>query len=175
MESCAKQAHEFGLQASGMTIAPLLGFITEIHALGLDVAQGMLLAQPFYWDLNDRTRAFTKRFLPKTPNNYPSSLHAACYSAVTHYLKTAAAAGVPVMKESGRAAIAAMKRLPTDDDCFGPASIRPNGRFAPPVMQFQVKTQAESTMPWDVFKLVDTVPAELAWRPADGSCPLDRR
>ena len=93
MENCVKQAREFGLQAHGMTVAALLGFITEVKSLGLEAAQGLQMAETFYWDLNDRTRAFTKRFLPHTPDNYPSSLHASCYAGVTHYMRAVASLG----------------------------------------------------------------------------------
>jgi branched-chain amino acid transport system substrate-binding protein len=174
MEACVKQAREFGVGQHGMVLAALLGFVTEVHSMGPEVAGGLLVAEPFYWDLNDRTRAFTKRFLPKTPGNYPSSLHAGCYSAVTHYLKAAVKMGVPAAKASGRAAIAAMKAMPTDDDCFGTNSIRADGRFACPVTLFRCKTAAESRAPWDVYTVVETVPPDAAWRPVDGSCPLTR-
>jgi branched-chain amino acid transport system substrate-binding protein len=172
MEACVKQAREFGLDKTGMAIAALLGFVTEVHSMGLPTAQGLMLAEPFYWDLNDRTRAFTRRFLPKTPNNYPSSLHAGCYSAVTHYMKTAAQMGLTAAKASGRATIAAMKVQPTDDDCFGEARIRADGRFLAPVTLFQCKTPAESRRAWDVYKVLDTIPASQAWHPPDGSCGL---
>jgi branched-chain amino acid transport system substrate-binding protein len=172
MENCVKQAREFGLAQSGITVAALLGFITEVKSMGLDVAQGLQMSETFYWDLNDRTRAFTKRFLPKTPTNYPSSLHAACYAGVTHYLKAVADLG-PDKARSGRAAIAAMKRLPTDDDCFGANTIREDGRFLCPVHLFQVKTPAESKGVWDVYKPLATTPGAEAFRPmSEGGCAL---
>jgi branched-chain amino acid transport system substrate-binding protein len=172
MENCVKQAREFGLPQSGMTVAALLGFVTEVKSMGLDVAQGLSLSESFYWDLNDRTRAFTKRFLPKTPTNYPSSLHAACYAAVTHYMRAIVDLG-PDKARSGLAAINAMKRLPTDDDCFGKNTIRADGRFLCPIHLFKVKTPAESKSTWDVFNLVDTTPGPEAFRPmAEGGCPL---
>jgi branched-chain amino acid transport system substrate-binding protein len=172
MENCVKQASEFGLQQRGMTVAALLGFITEVKSMGLDVAQGLQMSETFYWDLNDRTRAFTKRFLPKTPTNYPSSLHAACYAGVTHYLKAVAALGVDKAR-SGTAAITAMKRMPTDDDCFGQNTIREDGRFLCPVHLFRVKTPAQSKFQWDVYNLVATTPGPQAFRPmAEGGCPL---
>ena len=172
MENCVKQAREFGLQARGMTVAALLGFVTEVKSMGLEVAQGLQVSETFYWDLNDRTRAFTKRFLPKTPDNYPSSLHAACYAAVTHYLKAVAKIG-PEAARSGRAAIAAMKALPTDDDCFGQNTIREDGRFLCPVYLFRVKRPVESRGPWDVFIPIATTPGANAFRPmAEAGCPL---
>jgi branched-chain amino acid transport system substrate-binding protein len=173
MENCVKQAHEFGLTQGGARIAALFGFITEVHAMGLQVGQGLLLSETFYWNLDDRTRAFTRRFLPKAAGNYPSSLHASCYAGVLHYLKAVAEMGPAQAKASGRGAVAAMKALPTDDDCFGRNSIRADGRFLCPVYLFQVKTPAESRMPWDVYNVAATTPADRAWRPlSEGSCPM---
>jgi branched-chain amino acid transport system substrate-binding protein len=117
-----KQANEFGLNNS-MKIAALLMFITDVHALGLDVAHGLNLTESFYWDLNDRTRAFTKRVLPKTPNNYPNMDHAGCYSATLHYLKTVADMGAAEAKKDGVATVNRMKAMPVDDDCFGKTKI----------------------------------------------------
>ena len=172
MENCVKQAREFGLPQRGMKVAALLGFITEVKSMGLETAQGLQMSETFYWDLNDRTRAFTQRFLPKTPDNYPSSLHAACYAAVTHYMKAVAALG-PDKARSGLAAIAAMKRMPTDDDCFGKNTIREDGRFLCPVHLFQVKTPAESKGVWDVYKPLATTPGPEAFRPMkEAGCPL---
>ena len=172
MENCVKQAQEFGLGAHGMKVVALFGFITEVKAMGLPTAQGLLVSETFYWDLNERTRAFTKRFIVKSPTNYPSSLHAACYAGVTHYLKAVASLGV-AQARSGVATIAAMKRLPTDDDCFGVASIRADGRFLCPVHLFRAKTPAESHNPWDLFDLVATTPGDTAFRPlSEHACPL---
>jgi branched-chain amino acid transport system substrate-binding protein len=173
MENLVKQAHEFGLTNSGMRIAALLGFVTEIHSMRLATAQGLLVSNTFYWDANDRTRAFTKRFLPKTPTNYPSSLHASCYAGVTHYLKAVTKLGVADARKSGRAAIAAMKAMPTDDDCFGKQKIRPDGRFITPVFLLQAKKPSESKQPWDVFNIVATTPAEDAFRPmSEHACKM---
>lgn len=169
MENCVKQAREFGLAERGMTVAALIGFATEVKSMGLETAQGLLVSEPFYWDLNDRTRAFTQRFLPKSPANYPTSLHACNYSATTHYMKAIAKLGPDAAKASGRAAIAAMKAMPTDDDCFGANRIREDGRFLAPIHLFQVKKPSESRMPWDVYNLKATTPADEAWRPMQGS------
>ncbi len=172
MENCVKQAQEFGLGAQGMKVVALFGFITEVKAMGLPTAQGLLVSETFYWDLNERTRAFTKRFVVKSPTNYPSSLHAACYAGVTHYLKAVASLGV-AQARSGVATIAAMKRLPTDDDCFGAASFRADGRFLCPVHLFRAKAPAESHGPWDLFDLVATTPGATAFRPlSERACPL---
>jgi branched-chain amino acid transport system substrate-binding protein len=163
-----KQAKEFGLQAR---IAALLMFITDVHALGLQTAQGLTLTESFYWDLNERTRAFTARVRPKTPNNWPNMIHAGCYAATLHFLKAVADIGVPAAKQSGAAIVSRMKAMPTDDDCFGHAHIREDGLLMVPSYLFQVKTPAESHGPWDYYKLVQTTPAEQAWRPlAEGGC-----
>jgi branched-chain amino acid transport system substrate-binding protein len=173
MESCVKQAHEFGLARSGIRIVSLFGFITEVKSMGLQTAEGLLVSETFYWDMNERTRAFTKRFVVKSPSNYPSSLHAACYAGVTHYLKAVAEMGIAKAKASGTDTIAAMKRMPTDDDCFGKASIREDGRFLCPVYLFRAKAPANSKGPWDVFDLVATTPGDKAFRPlSDKACPL---
>jgi branched-chain amino acid transport system substrate-binding protein len=172
MENSVKQAHEFGLAGRGKTVAAMFGFVTEMKALGLDTGQGLYLTEPFYWDLNDRTRAFTKRFLPKAGDNYPSSLHAGAYSVVTHYMKVAANIGVDKMR-SGRAAIAAMKAMPTEDDCFGKASIRSDGRFLCDMQLLRVKSPTESKAPWDVFQYVSTTPGDRAFRPlSEGGCTM---
>ena len=167
-----KQAHEFGLNSS-MKIAALLMFITDVHALGLDVAGGLNLTESFYWDLNDRTRAFTKRVLPKTPNNYPNMDHAGCYSATLHYLKTVADMGAAEAKKDGVATVNRMKAMPVDDDCFGKTKIREDGRNLVPSFLFEVKKPSESKHPWDYYKLVVETPGNEAFRPlADGHCPF---
>ena len=174
MENSIKQAHEFGLARGGKTVAAMFGFVTEMKALGLETGQGLYLTEPFYWDLNGRTRAFTKRFLPKAGDNYPSSLHAGAYSATLHYMKAAAAIG-PERMRSGQAAIAAMKAMPTDDDCFGSASIRSDGRFLSDTHLFQVKSPAESHGPWDILKYVSTTPGAVAFRPlSEGGCTMGK-
>lgn len=173
MENAVKQAREFGITKSGMKVAALLGFVTEIHSMGLETAQGLLVSDTFYWDGNARSRAFTERFIRKSPDNYPSSLHASCYAGVTHYMKAVAKIGVAEARRSGRAAIAAMKSMPTDDDCFGKQMIRPDGRFITPVFLLEAKTPQESRMPWDVLKILSTTPADKAFRPmSEGGCPM---
>lgn len=167
-----KQANEFGLNNS-MKIAALLMFITDVHALGLDVAHGLNLTESFYWDMNDRTRAFTKRVLPKTPTNYPNMDHAGCYSATLHYLKACADMGVAEAKKDGVATVNRMKAMPVDDDCFGSSKIREDGRNLVTSYLFEVKKPAESKGPWDYYKLVATTPGDEAFRPlADGHCPI---
>ncbi len=163
-----KQAKEFGLQAR---IAAMLMFITDVHALGLQTAQGLTLTESFYWDLNDRTRAFTDRVRPKTPDNWPNMIHAGCYAATLHFLKAVADMGVPAAKQSGSAIVSRMKAMPTDDDCFGHAHIREDGLLIVPSYLFQVKTPAESRGKWDYYKTAQVTPAEEAWRPlSEGGC-----
>jgi len=163
-----KQAKEFGLQAR---IAAMLMFITDVHALGLDVAQGLTLTESFYWDLNDRTRAFTERVKPRTPNNWPNMIHAGCYASTLHYLKAVTQIGVANAKQSGAAVVAAMKAMPTDDDAFGKGRIREDGMAMFPSYLFQVKTPAESKGPWDFYKQVSSYGPDEAWRPlAEGGC-----
>lgn len=168
-----KQCYEFGARQRGMRIAPLLMFITDVRAVGLEIAQGLTLTESFYWDLNERTRAFTDRIRPKSPDNWPNQAHAGTYSAVLHYLKTVADMGAAEAKRSGAAAVARMKRMPTEDDAFGRGSIREDGRGVFPAHLFQVKAPGESKGSWDLYKLVVTTPAEQALRPlADGGCKL---
>jgi branched-chain amino acid transport system substrate-binding protein len=161
-----KAVKEFGLDQS-VTIAALAAFITEVRALGLETAQGLMLTETFYWDRNDRTRAFTDRIKANSPNNYPNSEHAATYASVLHYLKTVASMGAAEAKASGLNAVKAMKAMPTDDDCFGPGKIREDGRALIPTYLLQAKTPQESRSEWDLFKIVAETPADQAFRPLD--------
>jgi branched-chain amino acid transport system substrate-binding protein len=172
MINCVKQAHEFGLNKT-MQMAALSVFTTDIHSLGLETAQDLLLTETFYWDLNDRTRAFTERVRPETPNNLPNMIHAGCYSSTLHLLKAIASIDFATAKGSGRAVVERMKAMPIDDDAFGRGSIRVDGRTLFPAYLFQVKKPSESTNPWDLYKLVSTVPPEQAWRPlSEGGCDM---
>ncbi len=171
--NCAKQAHEFGLDRT-MTLAAIACFITDVLGMGLPVAQGLILTENFYWDFNDRTRAFMRRVKPALGQGvFPNMNQAGSYSAVTHYLKVVKALGPARAKDSGRATVAAMKRMPTDDDCFGPGSIREDGRKIHPAYLFRVKKPAESRYAGDVYTHLATTPADEAFRPmAEGGCPL---
>ena len=165
-----KQANEFGINKS-MKLAALLMFITDVHALGLDVARGLNLTESFYWDLNDRTRAFTNRVKPKTPNNWPNMIHAGCYSATLHYMKTIADMGAAQAKLDGVATVERMKKMPVEDDCFGKTTIREDGRNLVPAYLFEVKKPSESKGAWDYYKLIATTPGDEAYRPlAEGHC-----
>src|SRR5580658_7952532 len=165
-----KQAKEFGIK---MRLAGLLLFISDIHSLGLETAQGIVLTDSFYWDMNDRARAFSNRFSPRMNGTRPTMVHAGVYSSVLHYLKTASDMGVDKVKLDGAATIARMKQIPTDDDCFGPGSIRADGRKLHPAYLWEVKKPGESKGPWDYYKPLATTPADQAFRPLDkGGCPL---
>jgi branched-chain amino acid transport system substrate-binding protein len=136
----------------------------------------LILTENFYWDFNDRTRAFTKRVKPELPSGvFPNMDQAGSYAALVHYLKVVKALGPARAKESGRATVAAMKRMPTDDDCFGPGSIREDGRKIHPAYLFRVKKPEESKYAGDVYTHLATTPADEAFRPmAEGGCPLIR-
>ncbi len=174
-QTCVKQAAEFGLTRRGIKLASLLLFINDVHGLGLQTAQGLTCTETFYWDMNDRTRAFTRRVIQRTPTNYPNMIHAGCYSGTLHFLKAVAEMGLPAAKASGVEIINRMKAMPTDDEAFGPGTIRVDGRRIIPSYLFEVKKPEESTKPWDYLKLAQTTPAAEAFRPlADGGCPLVR-
>jgi len=170
--NCVKQAKEFGLTRKGVRIAALVFSVTGVHGLGLEAAQGLLLTESFYWDLNDRTRAFTKRVLPKTPANYPNTNQAACYAGTLHYLKSVAALG-PERARDGSAVVAHMKAMPADDDAFGRTVIRADGRAMVTPYLFEVKAPSESRGGWDFYKLVTTTPPDEAAPPLS-DCPLIR-
>ena len=165
-----KQAVEFGLTSGGQQLAGLLLFITDVNALGLKIAQGVVLTETWYWDMNDANRAFTKRWQAERPGKLPTMVHAGTYSAVLHYLKA-----VDALKshDDGRAVIAKMKEMPTDDPLFGKGSIRVDGRKLHDAFLFEVKKPEESKYPGDFYKLRATIPANEAFRPLkDGGCPL---
>ncbi len=167
-----KQCAEFGVTKS-MKLAALLMFISDVHALGLDVAQGLNLTESFYWDLNDKTRAFAAKIKAKTPNNYPNMIHAGCYSSTLHYLKSVADMGPAEAKKDGAATVARMKKMDVEDDCSGKTKIREDGRNLTPAHLFEVKKPSESKGPWDYYKLVATTSGDEAYRPlAAGHCPL---
>ena len=167
-----KQAREFGLHKT-MRMVALIAYDTDMRALGLEAAQGLMSTQTYYWDLNDRTRAFNARIKPKTPRLWPNMSNAGLYSSTLHYLKAVADMGLEASKQDGAAVIARMKAMPTDDDVFGPGRVREDGRKLHPAYLLEVKTPAESTGPYDVFKVIATIPADQAFRPlSEGNCPL---
>jgi branched-chain amino acid transport system substrate-binding protein len=165
-----KQAAEFGIVKGGQQLAGLLVFITDIHSLGLPIAQGLTFTETFYWDMNDNTRAFSKRFAPQDKGIHPTMVHAGVYASLLHYFKA-----VEALKSDsdGAKIVDKMKEMPTDDPLFGKGSIRVDGRAIHPAYLVQVKTPAESKQPWDYYKIVATIPADEAFRPLkDGGCSL---
>jgi len=170
-----KQAHEFGIVAGGQKLAALLIFISNVHALGLDIAQGLTFTSTFYWDMNDGTRAFGKRFSARMSSHAePTMVQAGDYSSTLHYLKALEALGGN--PHDGAKVVAKMKEMPTDDPLFGKGTIRADGRKIHPAYLFEVKKPSESKYPWDYYKLLATIPAEEAFRPlAQSECPLVKK
>jgi len=167
--NAVKQAHEFGLTDSGQKLAALLIYVVDVHSLGLKTAQGLVLTESFYWDLNPGTRAFSERFAKRNNGGMPTMNHAGVYAGLLHYLKAVAA----TKSKDAQTTMAWMKSNPTDDPLFGQGTIRPDGRKLHPMYLFEVKSPAESKGEWDVYKLLDTIPADQAFRPlAEGGCPL---
>ncbi len=168
-----KQASEFGITKGGQSLAGLLVFVTDVHALGLNTAQGLLLTESFYWDKDDSTRAWSKQFASANKGRMPSMVQAGVYGAVLHYLKA-----VHDLKSDadGAKVVARMKAMPTDDPLFGKGSIRIDGRKMHDVYLYEVKKPSESKGAWDYYKLKGTIPAEEAFRPLSASeCPLVKK
>jgi branched-chain amino acid transport system substrate-binding protein len=164
-----KQASEFGITKGGQNLAGMLMFITDVHALGLNTAQGLIFTETFYWDLNDQTRAFAKRFAAANGGKYPSMVQAGVYASVLHYLKAVEAAKT----DDGAKVVAQMKAMPTDDPLFGKGTIRADGRKIHPAYLVEVKKPAESKGPYDYYKIRATIPADQAFRPlSEGGCSL---
>jgi branched-chain amino acid transport system substrate-binding protein len=164
-----KQAAEFGIVKGGQNLAGLLVFLTDVHGLGLDKAQGLIFTETFYWDYNDQTRAFAKRFAAANRGVHPTMIHAGVYAGVLHYLKAIEA----LKSDDGTKVIARMKETPTDDPLFGKGRIRQDGRKLHPAFLVEVKKPAESKGPWDYYKIRATIPADQAFRPEkEGGCPL---
>jgi branched-chain amino acid transport system substrate-binding protein len=171
-----KQAKEFGV-SNAMRIVGLGAFLQDVMATEPAAAAGLLVTESFYWDLNDRTRAFYGRVKPKLPAGvFPSSLQAGAYAGMTHYLKAVRQMGVAEAKRSGARTVEVMKSIPTDDDAFGPGTLRADGQMIAPIPLFQVKPAAERTQPGQVYTVVSTTPAEQAFRPlSESACPLVRK
>ena len=164
-----KQASEFGITKAGQNLAGLLVFVTDIHGIGLEKAQGLILTETFYWDLNDKSRAWSKRFAAQHHGAMPTMSQAGVYSSVLEYLMAVQKLG----SDDGTKVIASMKNKSFEDPLFGKSIIRDDGRDVHAAYLFQVKTPAESKGPWDYYKLRATIPAEEAFRPLkDGGCPL---
>ena len=170
-----KQASEFGIVAGGQKLAALLLFVNDVHSLGLKIAQGLTFTESFYWDLNEQTRAFSKRFAEKANNHaMPSMTQAGNYAAVLHYLKALEALGGN--PHDGAKVVAKMKELPTDDPLFGKGPLRADGRRLIPAYLFEVKKPEESKYPWDYYKLVATIAPDDAAKPlSESECPLVKK
>jgi branched-chain amino acid transport system substrate-binding protein len=167
-----KQAAEFGIVKGGQKLAALLLFITDVKAIGLETAQGLNFTETFYWDMNDETRAFSKKFAARMKNGAPPTMvQAGVYSGLIHYFKALEALGGN--PHDGIKVVDKMKSIPTDDPLFGKGEIEPNGRTIHSAYLFEVKKPSESKGPWDLYKLVGTVPGDQAFTPLDKStCPL---
>jgi branched-chain amino acid transport system substrate-binding protein len=166
-----KQAAEFGVTKE-MSVAAMIAYTNDVRAIGLETAQGLKLTECYYWDLNDRTRAFNKRIKDKV-TLWPNMSQAGNYSAAMHYLKTVKDMGGAAAKVDGAVTVARMKAIPTDDDVFGPGRIREDGRKIHPAYLFEVKKPSESKQEWDLYKLIGSTPAEEAFRPlSERACPL---
>ena len=164
-----KQAADFGIVKGGQNLAGLLVFLTDVHALGLEKAQGLIFTEAFYWDMNPQTRAFAKRFADANRGIHPTMIHAGVYSSVLHYLKAVEA----LKSDDGTKVIAKMKEMPAEDQLFGKTTVRADGRNVHPMYLFEVKKPAESKGPYDYYKIRATIPANEAFRPlADGGCSL---
>jgi branched-chain amino acid transport system substrate-binding protein len=167
-----KQAGEFGIVAGGQKLAGLLVFITDVHALGLQTAQGLVLTESFYWDRDEGTRAWSARFAKAHNGNMPSMVQAGVYGAVTHYLKAVA----ELKSKDPAAVMAKMKETPTDDPLFGKGTIRADGRKMHPMYLYEVKKPSESKAKWDYYKQLAVLPAETAFRPlSESECPLVKK
>ncbi|MHC2466191.1 ABC transporter substrate-binding protein [Bradyrhizobium embrapense] len=166
-----KQGAEFGITKGGQKISPLLAFVTDIDSVGLETAQGLLLAEAFYWDLNDDTRAFTKRFMERT-KRVPTSAQAGVYSSVLHYLQAVKAAGTA----DAAAVMKVMKETPINDMFAKNGKIREDGRMVHDMYLFEVKKPSESKGRWDDYKLLATVPGDQAFQPlSESRCPLVKK
>jgi branched-chain amino acid transport system substrate-binding protein len=170
-----KQASEFGIVQGGQKLAALLLFINDVHSLGLKTAQGLSFTESFYWDMNEQTRAWSKKLAAQSKTgSMPSMTVAGLYSGVLHYLKTLEAMGGN--PHDGAKVVAKMKELPTDDILFGKGTIRADGRKMLPAYLFEVKKPEESKYPWDYYKLVATISPEEAARPlSESECPLIKK
>ena len=164
-----KQAQEFGITQAGQRLAGLLVFISDIHSLGLPITKGLVLTTGFYWDRDDATRAWSKRFAERNNGRMPTMVQAGVYSAVTHYLAAIKAAGT----DEAKAVVAKMKETPVNDFFAQNGRVRADGRMVHDMYLVQVKSPEESKYPWDYYKILRVVPGDEAYRPMDqGNCPL---
>jgi branched-chain amino acid transport system substrate-binding protein len=168
MINATKQANEFGLTHAGQTIVSLLTFITDVDTVGLKAMQGLTFVTAFYWDRDDETRAWSKRFL-ELHKRMPTMAQAAMYSAVRHYLRAIEAAGT----DEAKAVMAKMREIPVNDFYAKNGRVREDGRMVHDMYFVQVKSPEESSGPWDYYKIMSTISGDQAFRPLDeGGCPL---
>ncbi|MGJ5203301.1 ABC transporter substrate-binding protein [Bradyrhizobium sp. HKCCYLR20261] len=167
-----KQAAEFGLTKGGQKLAALLLFLTDVKSIGLDIAQGLNFTETFYWDMNDQTRAFSARFSKRMKNGAPPTMvQAGVYAGLLHYFKALEALGEN--PHDGVKIVDKMKSIPTEDALFGKGEIQPNGRTIHTAYLFEVKKPSDSKGPWDLYKMVGSVPGDQAFTPLDKSaCAL---
>ncbi|ADJ64556.1 ABC transporter substrate-binding protein [Herbaspirillum seropedicae] len=163
-----KQARSFAVGGKDQRLVALLVFLSDVHALGLEAAQGLVYTDGFYWDYDEQTRAFSKRFESQFKNIKPTMVQAGVYSSVYQFLKARAAAKTSDWKVVAQK----MREIPIADAVMRNASIRPDGRVIHDMYLYQVKTPAESKGPWDYLKLLSVIPAQQAFRPMDAACPL---
>lgn len=164
-----KQAHEFGIDKGGQKLTGLLTFVTDVHSLGLETAQGLVLTDAWYWDLNDETRAWAKRWSEKMNGRMPGSVHAGVYSAVQHYLRAIDKSGTDEAKK----VVDTMRAMPINDFFAKNGKIRIDGRMVHDMYLVQVKKPSESKYPWDYYNILRVIPGDEAFRPLDkGDCPL---
>ncbi len=169
VDNIVKQGNEYHVQDGGRSFAGLAAYLPNVKAIGLQAAQGMVLTVPFYWNLNDNTRAFSARFAERFQGRMPTAYQAGVYTGMLHYLKSAARVSDPT---DGAKVVAEMKALPTDDPLFGKGMVRIDGRAIHPMYVLQAKAPSESKGEWDLLKLLDTIPADEAFKPLDPACPL---
>jgi branched-chain amino acid transport system substrate-binding protein len=163
-----KQSVEFGIPQGGQQVVATVLYLSDVHSLGLKAAQGLRFTESFYWDMNEGTRAFAKRFAPRNNGRYPTAIQAGVYAETLHYLKAVDGLGA---SRDGKAVVEEMKKLPTDDPLFGKGTIRADGRKLHNMYLFEVKKPEESKYPWDYYKVIKAIPPDEAWRPlAEGGC-----
>jgi branched-chain amino acid transport system substrate-binding protein len=163
-----KQSVEFGIPQGGQRVVATVLYLSDVHSLGLKAAQGLQFTESFYWDLNEGTRAFAKRFAPRNNGRYPTAIQAGVYAETLHYLKAVDELGA---SSDGKAVVQEMKKLPTDDPLFGKGTVRADGRKLHNMYLFEVKKPDESKYPWDYYKVIQTIPPSEAWRPLEeGGC-----
>ena len=168
LTTALKQANEFGMMSGSQTFAATFVQLSDVHALGLDVAKGLRFMEAFYWDVDDKKRTFAAAFASRSDGRYPTSVQAGAYSAVFDYLKAVVAAG----SDDGPTVVSKMKTLRVDDGLFGPGEVRQDGRMVHDMFFVEAKNPAQSVGPWDLYRVLDRIPAKHAFRPMSAQCHL---